>query len=145
VVKNGVTYALNTPSAEESGLKLQVHQDLEAGVAYSVLLDFDANQSIVENGNGSYSLKPVIRTIETALSGSIRGKINPAVPCAVTAVSGGASYSSQVNATGDFIVKGLPAGTYSLTLNPAAPYNTAGVGNVVVTVGNSTNVGTINL
>ncbi|MGZ3899229.1 MAG: DUF4382 domain-containing protein [Bacteroidia bacterium] len=145
VVKNGVTYPLATPSADESGLKLQVHQDLQAGVAYGVLLDFDANQSIVDQGNGSYSLKPVIRTVETAISGSIKGKLNPGVAGAVTVVSGGVSYSSQVNATGDFIIKGLPAGTYSLTIVPVAPHNTVTMNNIVVTVGNTTNVGIINV
>ncbi|MGZ3921427.1 MAG: DUF4382 domain-containing protein [Bacteroidia bacterium] len=136
---------LATPSADESGLKLQVHQDLQAGVAYGVLLDFDANQSIVDQGNGSYSLKPVIRTVETAISGSIKGKLNPGVAGAVTVVSGGVSYSSQVNATGDFIIKGLPAGTYSLTIVPVAPHNTVTMNNIVVTVGNTTNVGIINV
>ncbi|MCE3226678.1 MAG: hypothetical protein K0S32_1229 [Bacteroidetes bacterium] len=145
VVKNGVTYPLATPSAEESGLKLQVHQNLEAGVAYYVLLDFDANQSIVDNGNGGYSLKPVIRTIETALSGSIKGKINPVVSCFVTAVSGGISYSSQVNANGEFIIKGLPAGTYTLTVTPVSPYGVTTISNIIVTTGNVSNVGTVNI
>lgn len=71
VVINNVSYPLSTPSAEQSGLKLQVHQTLVSGVTYSILLDFDANQSIVETGNGTYKLKPVIRTIDTAISGSI--------------------------------------------------------------------------
>lgn len=145
VVKNGVTYPLATPSAEESGLKLQVHHYLQAGVAYQVLLDFDANQSIVEQGNGSYSLKPVIRTVETALSGSIKGKVYPAVAAGVTAISNGVSYSSQTNSTGDFIIKGVPAGTYSLNVNPVTPYNFHTQSGVVVTTGNTTNVGTINL
>ncbi len=145
VVKNGIVYPLATPSAEESGLKLQVHHDLQAGVAYSVLLDFDANQSIVDQGNGSYSLKPVIRTIETALSGSIKGKLNPAVAGVVTVVAGGVSYSSQVSATGDFIIKGLPAGNYTLTVVPVAPYSTANMSSVTVTVGSTTNVGVINV
>jgi hypothetical protein len=145
VVKNGVTYPLATPSAEESGLKLQVHQNLEAGVAYYVLLDFDANQSIVDQGNGQYSLKPVIRTVESALSGSIKGKINPAVACFVTAVSGGVSYSSQVNANGEFIIPGLPAGTYVLTVTPIAPYSQTTINNVIVTIGTTTNVGIVNI
>jgi hypothetical protein len=34
---------------------------------YHVLLDFDANKSIVKLGNGGYKLKPVIRTVETAM------------------------------------------------------------------------------
>lgn len=145
VVKNGVTYPMATPSAEESGLKLQVHQTLQAGVAYQVLLDFDANQSIVDQGNGNYSLKPVIRTIETAVSGAIKGKINPAVLCNVTATSGGNSYSSQTNANGDFIIKGLPAGSYAVTVNPVQPYNAQTVNNVAVSIGNTSNVGVLNL
>ena len=38
------------------------------------LFDFDANASIIVKGNGSYSLKSVIRTIEVATSGSIKGE-----------------------------------------------------------------------
>ncbi|MBL7931183.1 MAG: DUF4382 domain-containing protein, partial [Bacteroidia bacterium] len=41
VVVNGTSYPLATPSAQQSGLKLQVHQDLQPGIAYQVLLDFD--------------------------------------------------------------------------------------------------------
>lgn len=146
VVVNGVTYPLSTPSAQQSGLKLQVHQNLQPGVAYYVLLDFDANQSIVEQGNGGYSLKPVIRTIEAALSGSVTGHINPpGVMASVVATSGSNSYSSVVNANGDFMISGLPAGIYNITVNPAAPYNSATVSNVVVSTGVSNNIGTINL
>src|SRR5206468_51295 len=72
VVVNGTSYPLATPSADQSGLKLQVHQTLQAGVQYNLLLDFDANTSIVSEGNGSYKLKPVIRTIDMAISGSIK-------------------------------------------------------------------------
>jgi hypothetical protein len=39
--------------------------------------DFDANKSIVKLGNGGYKLKPVIRTVETAISGAIKGTITP--------------------------------------------------------------------
>src|SRR5688572_19475173 len=60
VVVDSVSYPLTIPSGSESGLKIQVHQTLQAGVAYEVLLDFDANQSVVLNGNGGYHLKPVI-------------------------------------------------------------------------------------
>ncbi|MBA3682820.1 MAG: DUF4382 domain-containing protein [Bacteroidetes bacterium] len=146
IVKNNVTYPLATPSAQQSGLKLQVHQDLQPGVAYYVLLDFDANMSIVEEGNGSYSLKPVIRTIETALSGSIKGKVvPPGVFATIVATSGSNSYSSVVNANGDFVIAGLPPGTYSITVTPIAPYNAVTVNNIVVSVGVTTLVGNINV
>jgi hypothetical protein len=144
IVTSTGTYPLKTPSAQQSGLKLNVHHTLQPGVDYYVLLDFDAAQSIVENGNGDYSLKPVIRTIESALSGSIRGKISqPGVAATVTASSGGASYSTVVNANGDFVIAGLPAGSYTITVTPVLPYVPVSVANVNVSVGASTNVGII--
>jgi hypothetical protein len=143
VVVNNVSYPLSTPSADQSGLKLQVHQTLQAGVLYSVLLDFDANKSIVETGNNTYKLKPVIRTIETAISGSIKGKITPAGTSAfVTATSStNLTYSSNVSATGDFIVMGLPAGIYSITITPASPLLPITINNITVTTGVTTNAG----
>ena len=53
-------YPLATPSAQQSGLKIQLHEVLGEGATYKVLLDFDAAKSVVEGGTGSYSLKPVI-------------------------------------------------------------------------------------
>jgi Domain of unknown function (DUF4382) len=145
VVINGTSYPLSTPSADQTGLKLQVHQTLQSGVQYEMLLDFDANESIVETGSGTYKLKPVIRTIETAISGSIKGKITPAGTMAsVAATASGISYSSNVDANGDFIIKGLPAGIYSVTITPKSPLIAATVASVVVAVGVSTNIGPIN-
>ena len=146
VLVDNVSYPLSTPSAEQSGLKLQVHQTLEGGVEYSILLDFDANQSIVKTGNGVYKLKPVIRTIQTAISGSIKGKISPIGSLdIVTATSVLASYSSVVNAKGDFMIKGLPAGIYSVTITPLLPALPFIQTNVTVTTGVSTDIGTISM
>ncbi len=146
LVVAGDTVPLTIPSSAQSGLKLKVHQDLEPGVAYEVLLDFDANQSVVDHGNNTYSLKPVIRTIQTAISGSIKGRVSVAgVPVTVTATSGGVSYSSVVDANGDFLIAGLPAGTYSLTVTPQSPYNPNSINSINVTVGANTNVGVINI
>ena len=146
VFTGSVTYPLSTPSAQQSGLKLQVHQTLQAGVAYYVLLDFDANQSIVSDGNGGYSLKPVIRTIETAMSGAIQGKLShPGVMANITATSGGNSYSTVPDSNGNFILKGLPAGTYSVSISPMPPYNSVTLNNVNVTIGNTTTLGIVTI
>lgn len=140
------TYPLKTPSAQQSGLKLNVHHTLQPGVAYYVLLDFDAAQSIVDNGNGDYLLKPVIRTIETAVSGSIKGRLSqPGVAASITATSGSSSYSTVPNAQGDFILSGLPPGTYVLTVNPVLPYVSSTLNNVTVSVGAVTHVGIITI
>lgn len=146
VVVNNVSYPLSTPSADQSGLKLQVHQTLQQGILYSVLLDFDANKSIVNTGNGAYKLKPVIRTIEAAISGSVKGKITPAGSLAVvTAVDilTNLSYSTNTNTSGEFLVMGLPAGTYSVTITPVLPLAPVTKTTIVVTTGNTTDVGTV--
>lgn len=57
------TYSLETPSAQHSGLKLNVNAEIRSGVTTEILLDFDAEKSIVEKGNGDYSLKPVIKVL----------------------------------------------------------------------------------
>lgn len=147
VVVGNTTYPLSTPSADQSGLKLQVHQTLQAGILYSVLLDFDANKSIVETGNGTYKLKPVIRTIEAAISGAIRGNVLPLTTIAfVTATSASnETYSSNVNATGNFLLMGIPAGIYSVTVTPLLPLLPVTRTNISVTTGATVNLGTINL
>jgi hypothetical protein len=139
---NNVDYPLSTPSAMQSGLKLQVHQTFEAGVAYSILLDFDANQSIVQSGNNEYQLKPVIRTIDAAISGSIKGSITPVGGIVmVTATSNGISYSTVTNATGSFLIAGLPVGTYDITITPELPLLPITLTGKIVVVGISTNLG----
>jgi hypothetical protein len=147
VVVNNISYPLKTPSAEQSGLKLNVNHTLQAGILYSVLLDFDANKSIVETGNGDYILKPVIRTVEAAISGSIKGNITPVGTLAfVTALSStNITYTAAVNAAGNFQLVGVPAGTYTVTVTPALPLSPVSKTNVTVTTGNVNNIGTIAL
>ena len=66
IVVNGTSMPLplETPSAQQSGLKFNIHADLAEGVHYRMWIDFDAARSVVENGNGDYILKPVLRTFQ---------------------------------------------------------------------------------
>ena len=57
---NGVVYELQTPSAEQSGLKIKVNKNLN-GTLDSLLIDFDAALSIHQTGNGTYILQPVLK------------------------------------------------------------------------------------
>ncbi len=142
----GVVYPLSTPSAMQSGLKLQVNQTFEAGVSYSILLDFDASQSIVLQGNNTYQLKPVIRTIDTAISGSLKGSITPIGTIAiVTATSNNITYSSVTNASGLFLISGLPAGIYVITITPVLPLLPVTITGKTVIMGVSTDLGIIAL
>ena len=59
IVANGVTYNLETPSAEHAGLKIKIDKKL-GETLNTFILDFDAALSIKEE-NGGYKLSPVIK------------------------------------------------------------------------------------
>jgi hypothetical protein len=63
VMVDSVSYPLATPSAQQSGLKINLNTDFAPNDTYETLLNFDTNKSIVTQGNGSYSLKPVIKVL----------------------------------------------------------------------------------
>ena len=65
VIPEGFTpAALTTPSAQQSGLKLNVNIQIEAGKLADFVLDFDVCKSVVSAGNsGKYNLRPVIAVL----------------------------------------------------------------------------------
>ncbi len=144
IVKN-VSYPLTTPSAQQSGLKLQVHAELLSGIAYTMLLDFDADKSIVETGSGKYMLKPVLRVVTKAISGSIDGIILPlSAQPAVYAIVGTDSFSTYTDLlTGKFHIGGLAQGSYKLVILPKLLFADTAFAGVSVTTGAITNMGTI--
>ncbi|MEZ5015197.1 MAG: DUF4382 domain-containing protein [Chitinophagales bacterium] len=146
VVKDGVTYPLEAPSAESSGLKLNVHYTFEAGITYALWLDFDAEQSIVEQGNGDYSLKPVIHVFTEAETGAISGIIVPAAGAyyveAHTATDTSGTY---IAADGSFLITGLLPGTYTVQFTPEAGFLELSVPGVPVTIGVVTDLGSVEI
>jgi len=147
VMVDDEVYPLSTPSAQQSGLKLNMNATLIPGVDYELLLDFDASQSVVKNGNGSYHLKPVIRAISKVATGSIHGHIATllALPAGVSVTNGTDIYTSVTDADGNFLVRGLAAGTYTVTITPTLPSLPVTIANVSVTVGKVTELTTIGL
>jgi hypothetical protein len=147
VVINGITYPLETPSAQQSGLKLNVHHDLIPNVEYTVLLDFDAAKSIVETGSGKYILKPVIRVLTNELFGGIRGTVLPVNSnAAVIAISGTDTFCSYTNYfTGEFKVSGLKDGIYNLSIDANSNFYDTTLLNINVINGDYTDIGIINL
>ena len=140
---------LDTPSAMQSGLKLNLDEPLEADFTYTFILDWDVQKSVVSTSEGTYSLKPVIRVNAEVSSGSIEGNVsgeslvdglsvfNDLEDAKVEVYTAEDVYVTETgtNATGDFLVMGLAAGTYKLKIADQAAYNDYESALITVTVG----------
>jgi hypothetical protein len=147
VVVNGQSYPLKTPSAQQSGLKFNIHATLTSGIVYRLWIDFNAGSSIVTTGNGGYILKPVIRTYSEAIGGSIKGYLLPGIAKPeVFAIQGTDTLLALPDsATGYYFFGGVNAGSWKLNLNALdSTYKDTTI-NVSVTTGVVTNAGTVTL
>lgn len=151
---------LNTPSAQQSGLKLKLQTELKPGFSYTFILDWDVHKSIVKAGNsGKYNLKPVIRVNAVVNSGSIEGNvvgkveddgIDAAVPLKYAKVYVYTSDDIEITSTftddnGDFLILGLEAGDYKIKIEHLKYIDYESTELINVNVGEIFNVGTVEL
>ena len=116
----GALTPLDTPSGQQSGLKLQAHFDVVAGQMADLVLDFDACKSVVTAGNtGGYNLKPVISVVPRIMAG-IQGFVTTTLSLSSTTVAaqqnGVTVRSTAPDSTGRFSIPFLPAGTYTVVI-----------------------------
>lgn len=141
----GTLQNLITPSAVQSGLKLNGAFDVAAGQVADVVIDFDACKSIVTRGNGKYALKPVIKMLPSVLNG-ISGVIAPAQLASnvmISAQQAGVIVASTIPdpVTGAFLLSRLPAGSYDVVITGTGSAATV-IGAVPVTATASVPVST---
>lgn len=143
---------LSTPSAMQSGLKLNLNTELEGGFTYTFILDWVVSESIVESGStGSYNLKPVIKVNAEVNSGSVSGTVVENIeevetPMADVTVEIYDTEDLKVTDTmtdenGNFLFQGLEGGTYTLKITREG-YNAYSAETMVI-VGEVTEAGTI--
>jgi hypothetical protein len=116
--------ALDTPSAQQSGLKIKTSFTVAPTQVADLVLDFDACKSVVKRGNsGRYNLKPVLTAIPVfaAAGNAVQGYVAPALANGSTAVSvqqaGVVVKATAPDATtGKFVLSPVPVGTYDLVL-----------------------------
>jgi hypothetical protein len=148
IEKGEFSHELTTPSAQQSGLKLNVHNTFVEGVAYEYIIDFDAAKSIVTTGSGKYILKPVLRVFTKAVSGALEGvvlpvKAKPLVWVISSQLDSLSSYADTIS--GKFAFRGLNEGIYKLSVIPQAPYNDTLLTNITINTGIVTKLDTIKL
>lgn len=148
ITNSGEKINLTTPSAQQSGLKVEVNEDVTGGQLYRLILDFDAGKSIVKAGNsGKYILKPVIRVISFVPSGGdLKGVVLPdSVRTAIYAIKGmdtiASTYTDTIN--GNYFFKDIPAGSYSLSYLPEDTSFKSAQQNVSVVLGQTSVADTI--
>lgn len=131
VPTGGSEQTLDTPSAVQSGIKINRPFTVSSGTLSDLVLDFDACKSVVKRGNGSFGLKPVVTAVPTVVSGAVTGVVGSAPGASVFAERNGVVVKATVaDANGNF------------TLSPIEQSSTAGAVDVVVVPGAANGRGT---
>lgn len=129
----GVTATLNLSSEAQTGIKIPPGQidgggiNLQAGQSADINIDFNACDSIIQQGNGQFRLKPTLHAGEVAVNAnSINGRVVDSVtnkPVAAAMVLVEQPDSNNVDriveeavtgSDGTFIFCPLPAGSYDV-------------------------------
>lgn len=142
---DSVLYDLKTPSAQQSGLKLNVQEEIIAGEAYAYVIDFVVEKSIVETGNGKYILKPVIKVFTEAVTGSVQGVVHPAESKAmVMAIMDDDTVRTYADTlSGGYLIRGLNEGSYDLLFSAPEDFQDTTLSNIAVSAGQTTMVDTV--
>ena len=150
---DGAMVPLTTPSAQQSGLKMNVEITVPAGQEADFAIDFDACKSFVKAGqSGKVLLKPVLSVLPIVSSAGqrIQGWLDPSLAAAGAMVSVQAG-AEVVRATPPMLDSGgnlkfelypVPVGSYDLVVT-ARGYSTAVVTGVPSLADASTTVNSV--
>lgn len=130
--------ALTTPSAQQSGYKLQARFDVLSGQVADMVLDFDACRSIVKAGaSGNYNLKPVVSVIKR-LTTAIEGYVHPSIAANVVVSTRDPDNHLRATVpnptTGKFTLAYLPENTNYTVVVAGQNLTTAAITNVPVSL-----------
>lgn len=145
IVIDGQTYPLEIPSGTQTGVKL-IHQfTIEPNITYELMLDFEVEKSVVVTGNGKFLLKPTIRVIPVAMSGSISGFILPVEAESVIETNfNGETIQTFINPDGYFKIFVEQKSDYSIHIKPHNPiFKDKMISEISVSAGQNTDLGVI--
>ena len=146
---NGQQYGLVCNSCENNGYKLNSSFTVARDAVLALMLDFDLRKSITDPSNTStdYILRPTLRTVQTAASGSISGTVDSTLIAGLGGVAGCSVYvfsgwdamlddvyipfnmslpaGTQNNPVSTAMVNGDGTYTYTVSFLPAGDYTAA--------------------
>lgn len=151
VVKNGTSYPLELQNETNNLLYVKLynkhrHHAGRDSSNQKVWVDFDVARSIIER-DGKFYLKPVLRPFNEYTYASVYGKVLPLEAKAVVRISDGKAFNGVAlpDKYGRFKLRGLEAGTYTVTVQGLAPYKDKTISNISVTNGKAIDLGIITL
>jgi hypothetical protein len=147
VRRDNQLYNMKTPSAQQSGLKLNIHEDIHPGISYAYVLDFEAERSVVLTGNGRHQLKPVIRVFTQAVSGILKGvSWPPEAKAYISVISEDDTVRTVADTvTGEFMVRGLSEGTYNVDFESTFGFRDTTLTDISILFGQVTQLDTMKL
>jgi hypothetical protein len=121
------------------------HLDSFSSNNFQLFLDFDLAHSI-KLINGDYWLKPVLKPFGRHSSGEIEGKVRPAHSFGtIKAFNSSDTAFGHPEDEGEFKIRGLREGTYSLFIDGINGYHDTTINNIIVRRDHETQLGTIQL
>jgi hypothetical protein len=148
LVKDSTTYPLKSPSGQVR-LVVQIREDeweeFESG-NFRLWLDFDIDRSVIQTKGGQFILRPVIHVFTVKQTGSISGVVKPADAYPVLTLFNGTDTAYALPfKNGEYKVRGLKAGTYSLFVNASNNYKDTTITGITVEKGKNTSLTQIKL
>lgn len=148
LVKDSTTYPLKSPSGQVR-LVIQVrHNEWEETTTdnFRLWLDFDIDRSIIQTKNNQFILRPVIHVFTAKQTGSISGKVTPAAAYPVITLFNDTDTAYALPwKNGEYKLRGLKAGTYSLFVNASNNYKDTTITGVTVEKGKNSAIKEIKL
>jgi Domain of unknown function (DUF4382) len=119
------------------------HLDSISSANFQLFLDFDLSRSIkIKNGN--YLLRPVLKPFGRHSSGEIEGKVRPVDSHGLIKAYNATDTAFAMPANeGEFKIRGLKEGNYSLFIDGINGYSDTTINNISVHRGGETELGTI--
>jgi hypothetical protein len=149
VVKDSVTYPLywyeNKPNYILIKLKGNECEEYLPG-RIRLWLDFDISRSVIIVNNNKFYLKPIFHFFVEKKTASVSGKVKPQDAKAVLTLFNNTDTAYALpDKNGEFKMRGLKNGTYSLFINASNNYKDTTINNIKVEAPKNTNVGVIEL
>ena len=124
LTKNGKIRSLTLIDPEASIIEMDVNYRLERNLSYDIYLDFDLERSIKASSDTTeFLLVPKVRSFIQEERAEIKGRIQPpAAKPVFYAIQGQDTITSFADAQGNYSLRGLKEGQYSLRILPRLPY-----------------------